>query len=137
MIKPAKGQSVVEIETPALLLNLDHFEANVGKLAAYCHEHGKSWRPHSKASKSPAIARLLLANGASGITCAKISEAELMAAHGIECILIANQIVAPSKMELLASLQAETEVIAAIDNQAVVSMMGAALGCALAPCACC
>ncbi len=126
MKKPFKRQLVDNIETPALLLDLNQFEANIRKLAAYCHEHGKRWRPHSKANKSPAIARQLLANGASGITCAKVSEAELMAAHGIESILIANQIVSPGKMELLASLQAQTEVIAAIDNQAMVGMMGAA-----------
>ena len=126
MKNPIQEQLVDDIETPALLLNLNVFEANIRKLAAYCHEHDKSWRPHSKANKSPDIAKLLLANGASGITCAKVSEAELMATHGIDSILIANQIVSPIKMELLASLQAETEVIAAIDDVKVVGMMGAA-----------
>ena len=126
MNSPIPGQEIAAIETPALLVDLDLFESNVRHLAAYCNDNGKAWRPHSKAHKSPEIAQYLLANGAIGITCAKLSEAEMMAGHGIQSILLANQIVSPSKFNTLAQLQHQTEVIAAVDNIAVIASMAAA-----------
>ena len=126
MNTPAPGQAVGDLETPVLLLNLEHFESNVRHLAGYCHTHGKAWRPHSKAHKSPAIAHIELANGACGITCAKLGEAEWMVAHGVSSILLANQIVSPAKFAALARLQHQAEVIAAVDNIAVVEPMAAA-----------
>ena len=123
---PAPGQERSALETPVLMVNLDLFEANIQTMAAHCRKNGKTWRPHSKAHKSPAIARFLLENGASGITCAKLGEAELMAQHGIESILLANQIVTPSKLKTLAQLQRQAEIIAAIDHISVVEPMGKA-----------
>jgi len=123
---PAPGQAIGDLETPVLLLNLDCFESNVRQMAAYCRDHGKEWRPHSKAHKCPAIAHFELANGACGITCAKLSEAEWMVAHGVSSILLANQIVSPVKFAALARLQHRAEVIAAVDNIAVVEPMAAA-----------
>ena len=122
----APGQKLAELETPALIIDLDLFESNVRQLSAFCRDHGKAWRPHSKANKSPEIAQLLIAEGAIGITCAKLSEAELMVAHGIQSVLLANQIVTPSKFAALAQLQHRAEVIAAIDNITVVAPMAAA-----------
>ncbi len=126
MNTPTPGQAVGDLETPVLLLNLDRFESNVRHLAAYCRANGKAWRPHSKAHKSPAIAHIELANGACGITCAKLSEAEWMVAHGVSSILLANQIVSPAKFAALARLQHRAEVIAAVDNIAVVEPMATA-----------
>ena len=123
---PAPGQALGDLETPVLLLDLDRFESNVRHLAEYCRANGKAWRPHSKAHKSPAIAHVELANGACGITCAKLSEAEWMVAHGVSSILLANQIVSPAKFAALARLQHQAEVIAAVDNIAVVEPMAAA-----------
>lgn len=123
---PTPGQAVGDLETPVLLLDLECFESNVRHLAAYCRANGKAWRPHSKAHKSPAIAHIELASGACGITCAKLSEAEWMVAHGISSILLANQIVSTAKFAALARLQHRAEVIAAVDNIAVVEPMAAA-----------
>ena len=126
MKSPNIGQDLPELETPTLLIDLDLFESNIRQLYSFCNDNGKAWRPHSKANKSPDIARLLIDHGAIGITCAKLSEAELMVEHGIQSILLANQIVSPGKFATLAQLQRRAEVIAAIDNIAVVKAMGAA-----------
>ena len=120
------GQKKEDLDTPVLLIDLDVFEANIQHLAHYCSDHQAAWRPHSKAHKSPQIARLLLDSGAAGITCAKLSEAEVMVEHGIPDILIANQIVSPNKLQRLAVLQRRARVLATLDNLLVVEPMGAA-----------
>lgn len=114
------GRSFEEIPTPALLVDLGTFESNLGRLAGFCRAHHVAWRPHTKAHKSPHIARLQLNAGACGVTCAKLSEAELMVEHGIGDILIANQIVTPAKLQRLSSLQQDARVMAAVDNLEVV-----------------
>ncbi|HEY4911476.1 MAG TPA: alanine racemase, partial [Methylomirabilota bacterium] len=81
-----------EIPTPALLLDLDRFERNIAKMAAYVKAAGKKLRPHSKTHKSPEIARRQIATGAVGICCAKVGEAEVMAAAGIRNILITTEV---------------------------------------------
>ena len=74
------------------------------------------WRPHSKANKTPAIVHKEIAAGAIGVTCAKVGEAEVMAAAGIRDILIANQVVGPYKTRRLAWLARAADVIVAVDN---------------------
>lgn len=114
------GRTTDQIPTPALLVDLEVFESNLRRLAGFCRAQQVAWRPHTKAHKSPYIARLQLAAGACGITCAKLSEAELMVEHGIGDVLIANQIVTPAKLQRLSSLQERAQVIAAVDNIEVV-----------------
>ena len=82
------GQSKFALDTPALLVDLDVMEANIARIVAACREYGISWRPHSKAHKTPEIAMMQIAAGAIGITCAKLGEAEVMADAGIRDILI-------------------------------------------------
>ena len=120
---PYLGLALEDLDTPVLLVDLDVFESNVATMAAYCRTHGTLWRPHSKCHKCPAIARLQLDAGAIGITCAKLSEAELMVTHGIGPILIANQIVTPAKLARLARLQQHQQIIVAMDEPAVVPLM--------------
>ena len=86
------GWERLHVPTPALVVELDGLESNITRMASYCERYGTAWRPHSKAHKCPEIARMQRAAGAVGITCAKLSEAELMVAHGIAEILLANQI---------------------------------------------
>ncbi|MBI2505417.1 MAG: DSD1 family PLP-dependent enzyme [Candidatus Latescibacteria bacterium] len=117
------GRSIDQIPTPALLVDLEVFESNLRRLAAFCQAHQVAWRPHTKAHKSPHIARLQLEAGACGITCAKLSEAELMAEHGIGDILIANQIVTPAKLLRLAQLQRRAKVMVAVDNIQAVPLL--------------
>lgn len=105
-----------ELDTPALCIDLDRMESNMRAVAATCREHGVGWRPHAKGHKSSLIARQELAAGAIGVTCAKLGEAELMAAGGIRDILIANIVVGPQKLERLAALRAIADPIVCVDH---------------------
>src|SRR5882672_6756790 len=111
------GQSRFALDTPALLVDLDVMEANIARIVATCGAHGVAWRPHSKAHKTPEIAHMQIAAGAIGATCAKLGEAEIMAAAGIGDILIANQIVGPDKMRRLAGLSRQVRLTVAADNE--------------------
>src|SRR5215212_9779063 len=84
------GRPIAELDTPALLVDLDVMERNIAGMSQQILGHGIGWRPHSKAHKSPAVAHKQLAAGALGVTCAKLGEAEVMAAAGVRDILIAN-----------------------------------------------
>ncbi len=104
------------IDTPALLVDLDVMEANMARIVARCAEFGVAWRPHCKTHKSPDVARLQIAAGAIGVTCAKLSEAEAMAEAGIADILIANQIAGPLKIARLMALRRRSDVAVAVDG---------------------
>ena len=77
---------------------------------------GIAWRPHAKAFKCPAIAHLLRRAGAIGVTVAKVSEAEVMAAGGIDDILIAHLVVGRSKAARLAALERQADVKVTVDH---------------------
>jgi D-serine deaminase-like pyridoxal phosphate-dependent protein len=85
-----------------------------------------AWRPHAKAFKCPAIAHALLRAGALGVTVAKVSEAEVMAAAGISDILIAHLVVGPAKAARLAALQRQADVKATVDHPDQVEPLAAA-----------
>ena len=116
MLTSIVGRPVSEVDTPALLIDLDAFERNIAGMAADIAARGAGWRPHSKAHKCPAIAHKQIAAGAIGITCAKVGEAEVFVANGIKDILIANQIVGPIKTRRLAALCRHADVAVAVDN---------------------
>jgi D-serine deaminase-like pyridoxal phosphate-dependent protein len=105
------------LDTPALLVDLDALDANIARIAAACRAGGINWRPHTKGIKVPQIARRLIDAGAIGITCAKLGEAEVMAAHGFSDILIANQIVGAPKIARLVALRPKCDVMVAADNR--------------------
>lgn len=105
------------LDTPALLIDLDVLEANIAHIAQTCRAHGVAWRPHFKGHKTLEIARKQLAAGAIGITCAKLGEAEILAAGGITDILIANQIVGAIKIGRLMHLLDMADVIVAVDSR--------------------
>jgi D-serine deaminase-like pyridoxal phosphate-dependent protein len=115
-----------EIDTPALLLDLDRFERNASRISDFLRARGVDWRPHSKAHKSPAIARRQMQLGAIGVTCAKVSEAEVMVDHGIPSILVANEQGRRQKFDKLAALNRRAEVITCADSPAHVGMASAA-----------
>ena len=105
-----------QIDTPALLLDADALEANLQTMASFfAHRHSKL-RPHFKSHKCTTIARLQMKAGAVGITCAKLGEAEVVAAAGIRNILIANQIVGPLKIRRLVNLCRRAEPMVAVDS---------------------
>jgi D-serine deaminase-like pyridoxal phosphate-dependent protein len=119
------GSSKLDLDTPFLCIDLDRMESNIRKMAGYCREHGVAWRPHEKCHKSPAIALKEIEAGAMGVTCAKVSEAEVMAAGGIREILIANMIVGPRKLERVAALRRWADPIIACDHFAQVQPLAA------------
>jgi D-serine deaminase-like pyridoxal phosphate-dependent protein len=104
------------LDTPALWVDLDRMATNIATLADYFRQAGIAWRPHTKGIKVPAIAHKLVKAGAIGVTCAKLSEAEVMAACGIEDILVANQVVGALKIERLVRLRKSADVMVAIDS---------------------
>ena len=82
------GAPLSQLDTPAMVVDLDLAEGNIRRLMAALEHTNVSVRPHVKTVKSPQFAHLLLAAGARGVCVAKLSEGEVMAAAGIEDILI-------------------------------------------------
>jgi D-serine deaminase-like pyridoxal phosphate-dependent protein len=120
------GIAKFDLDTPALVLELDALERNVSRMAETFRAAGVGWRPHTKAIKIPTLAHKLIAAGALGITCAKLGEAEVMADAGIRDILIANQIVGAPKIARLVELAKRSDVIVAVDSLANVQALDAA-----------
>ena len=110
------GSSIAEIDTPALLLDLDIMEQNIDRMAGAFRGVTAELRPHAKTHKTPIIAHKQLAAGAIGITCAKVGEAEVMVEGGIRDILIANQVVGARKIARLVSLARHADLIVAVDD---------------------
>jgi len=123
---PLIGAPKSALDTPALLVDLDVLEANIKRIADTCRAAGVGWRPHMKGHKTPEIARLQLAAGAIGVTCAKVGEAEVMAAAGIRNILIANEIVGPLKVRRLVDLVGPADPIVGVDSIANATELAAA-----------
>lgn len=105
-----------DLETPALVIDLDKMDRNINKMADYMKSVGCNLRPHFKTHKCPIIAHKQIKAGAIGITCAKLGEAEVLVKAGIDNILIANQIVQTSKLNRLAGLSRLCNIIVAVDN---------------------
>ena len=102
---PARdGDALHEVDTPALVLDLDRFEANLERLMRSSTVRGTRVRPHAKSHKCVEIARRQMAAGAVGICCQKVSEAEVFLAGGIEDVLVSNEIIGKRKVTALASL---------------------------------
>lgn len=111
-----RGQTVDTLDTPALLLDLDRMMANVQTMVDVCRSAKINWRPHAKCHKSSRIARWLVDAGAIGVTCAKVGEAEIMAAGGVVDLLIANLIVGPAKLKRLVRLAQNADPIVVVDH---------------------
>jgi 3-hydroxy-D-aspartate aldolase len=106
-----------ELATPALLLDLDAFEANVTKMSRYAKDHHRSLRPHGKTHKCPEVAKALVRAGAVGICAAKISEAEAFVENGVSDVLITTAVLGKHKIERAAQLAAgHPETIFCADN---------------------
>jgi D-serine deaminase-like pyridoxal phosphate-dependent protein len=114
-------------DTPVPVIDLDRVERNIAKAQAYCDQHGLRLRPHIKTHKLPVLAHKQLTAGAIGITCQKISEAAVMAASGIDDILLTYNIVSDSKLPALTQLIWATEHLTiALDNDVAVNLAGRA-----------
>lgn len=117
---------LAQIDTPALLVDLNRVERNLDRMAAFFADKPCNLRPHFKTNKTPAFARMQLERGAIGITCAKVGEAEVLAEAGIRDILIANQVVTPLKIARLVELARHSDVIVAVESQENTAALGAA-----------
>ncbi len=118
---------VSDIETPALVLDLDRVERNIADMQAYCDEHHLAFRPHIKTHKIPALAHWQMRAGAVGIACQKLGEAEVMAAAGIDDILIPYNIIGASKLERLARLTRQAAMSVVVDSEVTVRGLSEAM----------
>jgi D-serine deaminase-like pyridoxal phosphate-dependent protein len=106
-----------ELSTPSLTIDLDVMEHNLDRMAQSCREQGVGLRPHTKTHKTPQVARLQMERGAVGLTVAKVGEAEVMAQAGLDEILVAYPIFGREKLERLARLACEREILISLDNE--------------------
>lgn len=107
-----------DIDTPALLIDMDVLEKNLGAMQQKADASGALLRPHIKAHKIPQLARMQVEMGAAGVTASKVSEAEVMADGGIKDIFIANQIVTSTKLKRLVALSKRTKLSLGLDSPA-------------------
>lgn len=116
---PARpGQRIGEVDTPALIVDLGAFEANLKTLADAVAGRGVRVRCHAKTHKSVDIAKRQIAAGAVGMCCQKVSEAEVLVAGGVADVLVTNEIVGAGKLERLAALAARARIGICIDDAA-------------------
>lgn len=108
-----------ELDTPALLIDLDRLERNLETMQRELAVTACTLRPHFKSHRIGEIARMQAARGAGGFTCAKLAEAEALARLGLDDFLIANQVVGPHKWRRLAALAANNRVTVGVDDPAV------------------
>jgi len=119
--------SRARMATPALIIDLPAFEANVANMAAHCAKSGLALRPHAKTHKCAEIARRQIAAGAVGICCAKLGEAEAMGAEGIQNILLTSPVVTPFGIERLLKLNTQvSDLHVAVDNPENAEALGEA-----------
>ncbi len=111
-----------EIDTPALVIDLDVLESNIAKMGSYFATTHSKLRPHFKTHKCPILAQKQLAAGAVGLACAKVEEAEVLVLSGVtRNILIANQVVTRQKIAKLMGLNRHAEVMVCVDDPVNVS----------------
>jgi 3-hydroxy-D-aspartate aldolase len=114
---PAEIAAPVEdIDTPALIVDLDPFERNLEKMARVARDAGVRLRPHAKTHKCPEIAKRQIAFGAVGQCVQKVAEAEALASAGIRDILVSNEIVGTSKLRRLARLAENAKIALCFDD---------------------
>lgn len=112
-----------ELDTPALLLDLDSLESNLTQMARFFSQTTAKLRPHFKNHRILPLARKQMEAGAIGMTCARLWQAEALVEHGIKSILIANEIAGESRIRQLIDLTRQADVIVAVDNEKVVADM--------------
>lgn len=120
------GMREDEVETPALIIDLDAFEANLDRMAALLAPTGVRLRAHAKTHKSPIIAKLQMARGAVGQCVQKVGEAEVLAWGGVPDILVSNEVVGAAKLARLAALATIAKVAVCVDHPDQVDAIAAA-----------
>jgi D-serine deaminase-like pyridoxal phosphate-dependent protein len=110
------GKHISQLDTPALLIDLDVMESNLQRMAEYTRAHNLRLRPHTKTHKIPALARRQMDLGAAGITVAKVGEAEVMTAANPHDILVAYPVIGPQKLQRLMSVADGRGVTVSLDS---------------------
>src|SRR4051794_39212971 len=111
------GQRLEDVDTPALILELDAFEKNLATLAEAVKPHAVRVRTHAKTHKCAEIARRQVAIGAVGVCCQKVSEAEAMVEGGVQDVLVSNEVVGAAKEARFAGLTRQQRGCDCVDNQ--------------------
>ncbi|MBI3455259.1 MAG: DSD1 family PLP-dependent enzyme [Candidatus Rokubacteria bacterium] len=111
------GMPVAEIDTPALLVDLDAYERNLDRMAAFFAGRPVRLRPHAKTHKCPVVALHQIARGAVGVCCQKVSEAEALVYGGVQSVLVSNEIVGAPKIARLVALAKQTDVGVCVDDR--------------------
>ena len=125
----APGAALDDVDTPALLLDLNAFERNLDRMQAAADAAGVALRPHAKAHKTPAVALAQIARGAVGICCQKVSEALPFIAAGVRDIHISNQpalSASGAKTVLLARAAHHARLSVCVDDARQIDALGAA-----------
>ncbi|MGD9866611.1 MAG: alanine racemase, partial [Hyphomicrobiales bacterium] len=103
------GMPLADVDTPALLIDLDAFERNLKRMSKALSGQDVRLRAHSKTHKSPVIALKQMELGAVGVCCQKVSEAEVMLRGGVRNVLISNEVIGRAKLDRLAALVPRAE----------------------------
>ena len=107
---------ISDLDTPAVLIDLDRVEANLKRAQDYADSHGLKLRPHIKTHKLPRFARLAMELGAIGITVQKLGEAEVFADAGITEIFLPYNIIGAAKLARLKALHARVHITVTADS---------------------
>ena len=127
-IKPpaAVGMAFADVDTPALVIDLDAFERNLRRMADFVGKAGVRLRAHAKTHKSPIIAAKQMELGAVGVCCQKVSEAEVLVEGGIGDVLVSNEVAGSAKLDKLAALARRAKIAVCVDDAGNVAEMEAA-----------
>jgi D-serine deaminase-like pyridoxal phosphate-dependent protein len=122
----ARQGSRLALNTPVLVIDRDALQRNIETLAAFVRERGMALRPHAKTHKSLDVARLQITAGAVGVCCAKLGEAEVLAAGGVNDILITSPVVTPQAIDRLVAVNGRIgDLRIVVDNPSNVEVLAA------------
>jgi D-serine deaminase-like pyridoxal phosphate-dependent protein len=120
------GMTLDEVDTPALMIDLDAFERNLRRLADKVRGSGVRLRPHAKTHKCPVIALKQIELGAVGVCVQKVSEAEAMVYGGVRDVLVTNEVVGRQKLRHLMALAHTAHIGVCVDDLSQVAALDAA-----------
>ncbi len=115
-----------EIDTPAVLIDLDAVERNLKRCQQYCDQHQLKLRPHIKTHKIPQFAQRQMKLGACGICCQKLGEAEIMAAAGLKDIFLTYPLIGETKLRRLLTLASSCKLKVAADSSTCITNLATA-----------
>ena len=115
-----------DVDTPALLLDLDQVERNIERYQRLAASAGLTLRPHAKAHKCSAVGRIQVERGAVGLCCAKLGEAESMAACGLRNLLVTTPVVGPLKIRRLMELAGSAQIAVVADHESNIAALSQA-----------